>query len=71
MIKLNIATNVKAYRKRKKITQEELAKRLGINRVGISHIEKAKNIPSLKIYYLAKELGMTVEELLEKNEMIF
>ncbi len=57
--------NLKEIRIKKGITQEELAKRLGINQNNISRYETNERTPNL---YLAKEiasaLDCTVDELL-------
>ena len=57
--------NLKEIRLKKGITQEELAKKLGINQNNISRYENSERTPNL---YLAKEiadaLDCTVDELL-------
>ncbi|HMM11172.1 MAG TPA: helix-turn-helix transcriptional regulator [Bacteroidales bacterium] len=46
------------------LTQEELARRVGVSRQAINHIENGKYLPSVALAMkIAKELGMRVEEL--------
>ncbi|MDI3523704.1 MULTISPECIES: helix-turn-helix transcriptional regulator [unclassified Kosmotoga] len=52
-----------------KITQEELARRVGVTRQTIIYIEKGKFNPSVKLALkIAKVLGCSVEELFELEE---
>ncbi|MGD6889381.1 helix-turn-helix transcriptional regulator [Bacillus mobilis] len=56
--------NVTKMRKEKRITQEELAKKVGITRAYLSNIENAKHKPSLDVALkIAKVLGSTVEKI--------
>ncbi len=49
-------------RKNAKLTQEELARRLGVNKSYISRIEKGVTIPSVATFYrIVNALGLTVE----------
>ncbi|ACR79326.1 helix-turn-helix transcriptional regulator [Kosmotoga olearia] len=51
------------------ITQEELARRVGVTRQTIIYIEKGKFNPSVKLALkIAKVLGCSVEELFELEE---
>lgn len=60
----NMISNVTTLRKRVGITQEELAKRVGISRRALSSIEKAASIPAVDVAMkIAGELRVTVEEL--------
>jgi len=70
MHKINIAINTKMYRKHKNMTQQELADKLGVSRVLITKIESGTHTPPLTIYYIAKQLGKTVEQLLESNDIV-
>ncbi|RLF93213.1 transcriptional regulator, partial [Thermococci archaeon] len=46
------------------LTQEELAKKVGVRRETIVFLEKGKYNPSLKLAYdIAKALNTTIEEL--------
>ena len=49
-------------RKNARLTQEELAKRIGVNKSYISRIEKGLTVPSVATFYrIANALGLTVE----------
>lgn len=64
-------TKIKELRARYDMTQEDLAKRIGVRRETILFIENGRYIPSLKLAHdIAKELRTTVDELFvfEKNE---
>ncbi|EMA6343463.1 helix-turn-helix transcriptional regulator [Bacillus cytotoxicus] len=57
-------TNIKESRARLHMTQEELAKRVGVRRETISHLEKGKYNPSLQLAYdIAKALQTTIDAL--------
>lgn len=61
---MGLKTRIKEYRARLDLTQEELAKRVGVRRETIIHIEKGKYNPSLKLALdIARELNATVEEI--------
>ncbi|MEY8000066.1 helix-turn-helix transcriptional regulator [Clostridium sp. Mt-5] len=56
--------NIKKYRKKYKLTQEELAKVVGVTRQTIIAIENDKYNPTLELAMnLAKYLDVSVEEL--------
>lgn len=49
-------------RKNARLTQEELAKRIGVNKSYISRIEKGLTVPSVATFYrIVNALGLTVE----------
>lgn len=51
------ATQLKALRRDKRLSQEELAYRVGINRTYIAKLELGQNQPTLSVLYqLSKEL---------------
>ena len=55
---------IKEFRARHDLTQEELAKKVGVRRETIVFLEKGKYSPSLKLAYcVAKTLDTTIEEL--------
>ncbi|MGK0468375.1 helix-turn-helix transcriptional regulator [Clostridium sp.] len=55
---------VKEYRKQYKLTQEELAKKLGVTRQTIIAVENDKYNPTLELAMrLARYLNTTIEEL--------
>ena len=57
-------TRIKEFRARYDLTQETLAKMVGVRRETIVFLEKGKYNPSLKLAYkLAKVLEATIEEL--------
>ncbi len=57
-------TRIKELRARYDITQDDLAKRIGVRRETILFIENGKYIPSLKLAHdIAKALKTTVDDL--------
>lgn len=61
---MGLKTRIKEYRARIDLTQEELAKRVGVRRETIIHIERGKYNPSLKLALdIARELNAAVEEI--------
>jgi len=67
-------TRIKEFRARYNLTQEELAKKVGVRRETIVFLEKGKYSPSLKLAYkIAKALNATIEELFifDENDLIF
>ena len=55
---------LKVYRAMYDLTQEDLARKVGVRRETILFIEKGKYNPSLKLAYdIAKELKTTIDEL--------
>ena len=57
-------TRIKEYRARYNMTQEELARRVGVRRETIVFLEKGKYNPSLKLAYrIAKVFGTTIEDI--------
>lgn len=57
-------TRIKEFRARHDLTQEELAKKVGVRRETILFVENGKYVPSLKLAHdLAKILQTTVDEL--------
>ena len=61
---IEMKTRIKEYRARYNLTQEELAKKVGVRRETIVFLEKGKYNPSLKLAYkIAKVLNTTIEEL--------
>lgn len=62
-------TRIKEFRARYDLTQEELAKKVGVRRETIGFLEKGKYNPSLKLAYkVAKCLNTTLDELYIFNE---
>jgi putative transcriptional regulator len=57
-------TRIKELRARYDLTQEDLAKRIGVRRETILFIEKGNYNPSLKLAHdIAKALQTTIDEL--------
>ncbi len=63
---MKFISNLKNYRLKKKLSQAELAEKVGVRRETISLLEKAKYNPSLKLAMaIAAVLCVTVEELFD------
>ena len=61
---IEMRTRIKEFRAKYNMTQEELAKKVGVRRETIVFLEKGKYNPSLKLAYkVAKVLNTTIEEL--------
>ena len=59
-----LVTRIKEYRAKNNMTQEELADLVGVRRETISHLEKGKYNPSLKLAFdIAEVLQSSIEEL--------
>ncbi|MDF9651187.1 helix-turn-helix transcriptional regulator [Bacillus cereus] len=57
-------TKIKEYRAKLNMTQEDLAKSVGVRRETISHLEKVKYNPSLQLAQdIAKALHSTIDEI--------
>lgn len=57
-------TKIKEYRAKLNVTQEDLAKSVGVRRETISHLEKVKYNPSLQLAHdIAKALHSTIDEI--------
>ena len=57
-------TRIKELRARHDLTQEDLAKKVGVRRETILYLEKGKYNPSLKLAHeVAKALKTTIDEL--------
>ena len=62
-------TRIREYRIIKDLTQDDLAKAVGVRRETIVFLEKGKYNPSLKLAYdISKVLGATIEELFVFDE---
>ena len=61
---IRMKTRIKELRARYDLTQEELAKKIGVRRETILFIEKGKYNPSLKLAHdIAKALQTTIDNL--------
>ncbi|MGH0551834.1 helix-turn-helix transcriptional regulator [Bacillus pretiosus] len=57
-------TRIKEYCAKSNMTQEDLAKTVGVRRETISHLEKGKYNPSLQLAHdIAKALHSTIDEI--------
>ncbi|MGG0301045.1 helix-turn-helix transcriptional regulator [Bacillus albus] len=57
-------TKIKENRAKLNMTQEDLAKTVGVRRETISHLEKGKYNPSLQLAHdIAKALHSTIDEI--------
>lgn len=57
-------TRIKEYRAKYDLTQDDLAKRVGVRRETIVFLEKGKYNPSLKLAHdIAKALNAKIDEL--------
>ncbi|MBN1458626.1 MAG: helix-turn-helix transcriptional regulator [Armatimonadetes bacterium] len=66
---MTLANHVKQHRARMDLTQEDLARRVGVRRQTILAIEKGHYVPStLLALLIASELGMRVDELFELRQ---
>lgn len=71
MDQVKVGKFIAQERKRKKLTQEQLAEQLGINNRTISRWENGKNMPDISLYKpLCEILDISIEELIngEKTE---
>ena len=63
---MRLKNHLKQHRARLDLTQQELARRVGVTRQTILAIEKEHYAPSaLLAFRIAAELGMSVDELFE------
>lgn len=66
-----IENNVRLLRKQKKLTQEELAKKIGVSRKTIVSLEKGNYTPSLLLaFQIAKELNVDINEIFQLKNSI-
>lgn len=63
---MTLITRIKEFRAKQDMTQGELADLVGVRRETISHLEKGKYNPSLKLALdIASVLHASIEELFE------
>lgn len=66
---MTVRNNIRELRKKLNLTQEELAKTLGVTRQTINSIENNKYNPTLELAMkLAKTLGVPVEQIFFLDE---
>jgi len=64
-----LKNNIQAHRKRKGLSQEELAQQCKVSRQTINAIENDKYDPSLQLAFtLSRVLNLTIEELFLFND---
>lgn len=63
-------TKIPQLRKQHNLSQEELAKSVGVTRQTITSIERGKYVASLPLAYkIAKYFGLSIEEVFDFSEM--
>lgn len=66
-----VENKLKVYRAMHDLTQEELAKKLGVTRATVNAIEKGRYDPSIKLAFkMARYFAVNVEELFIYREKI-
>lgn len=64
-----ILNEVKQFRKERKLTQEALAKKIGVSRKTINSLEKGNYTPSLLLaFQIARVLGVDITEVFTLEE---
>jgi putative transcriptional regulator len=67
--RMKLLNHIKQHRARLDLTQEDLARRVGVRRQTILAVEKGRFVPSaLLAFQLARALEMPVAELFELDE---
>ncbi len=67
--RMEIGEKIRLFREERKMSQEELARRLFLTRQAISKYETGKSFPSIDVLrLLAKEMGESLDSLLEVGE---
>ncbi len=63
-------TNIPVLRKQRKVSQEELARAVGVTRQTITSIEVGKYVASLPLAYkIARYFGKTIEEVFDFSDV--
>ena len=66
-INKQVGLNIKKYRQKKNLSQEELAFEADLHRAYIGQIERGeKNIGLINLEKIAKALGISIETLIKK-----
>ncbi len=68
MRKVNIGSKIKQYRTEKRLTQQELADKIGVSCEMISRYERGIHEPFKKINDISEALNVPLENLLRKKE---
>jgi putative transcriptional regulator len=67
---LSMKSKIAEYRKRKRISQDELAKEVGVTRQTITSIECEKYVASLPLAYkIARYFDTTIEEIFDFSDL--
>ena len=67
-IENKISNSIKQARKDAKLSQTELANRIGVTHAAISYWENGVNIPNVKdCWLIANELSISIDELVGKE----
>lgn len=67
-IEMNVGKNIKRLRLHKKMTQSQLAERLGVSSQAVSKWEKDINAPDIALLpEIAKIFGVSIDELFLDN----
>jgi len=65
-----VKTNIPVLRKQRKVSQEELARAVGVTRQTITSIEVGKYVASLPLAYkIARYFGKTIEEVFDFSDV--
>ena len=68
-MKVTITNRLRELRARYRMSQEELARRVGVTRQTIIAIENGKYLPSLRLAFkIARVFGMKIEDIFIYNE---
>lgn len=68
---MNIGTNIRHYREKYGITQEELADKANISRVAIGSYERGIRIPNTKfLIKISNALGVSYEQLIDGTKIV-
>jgi len=66
---MSVTNRLRELRARYRMSQEELARRVGVTRQTIIAIENGKYLPSLKLAFkIARVFGMKIEDIFIFNE---
>ncbi len=61
--------NLRAYRRARSMTQEQLAEKTGLTHSWISHYENGRRLPSvLNLIKLADALNISIDELVRREK---
>lgn len=68
MNKVELGKNIRATRKMRKLTLENLAEQIDIGRVYLGEIERGKKLPSMNVFIsLVEALGVSADYLLQNE----